>query len=368
MIEEILHKEILSKKDIEAILSAGSAIDTNLIKQAANLMLAKHCGKSINVRALLEFSNICSCDCFYCGIRKSNRNVGRYELGKEAILRCARRCADAGIGSIMLQSGERRDRRFIDFIEDILREIKRQTKSDELPDGLGITLGVGEQSRETYQRFFEAGAHRYLLRIETSNPELFAKLHPPGQSFDSRLECLNMLRECGYQVGTGVMIGLPGQTIEDLAGDVVFFREYDIDMIGMGPYIVEENTPLGAHEPVWIEQKQNIFNLSLRMIAAVRLALRDVNIASTTALGTIDRNGKREGLKYGANVIMPLMTPAEFSPGYKLYRDKPESEILMGDFLNRHKRPAEIGGRRIDYPNWGDAPHFGRRNTDGKNT
>jgi biotin synthase len=193
---------------------------------------------------------------------------------------------------------------------------KKKRKATGLPKGLGLTLCVGEQSEETYVRLFEAGAHRYLLRIETANPALFASIHPPEQKFETRLVCLRKLRKIGYQVGTGVMIGLPEQTLHDLADDILFFKNEDIDMIGMGPFIPHEDTPLWTSPcPAAAER----LRLGLMMIAVTRLVLRNVNIAATTALQALDPLGREKALRYGANVMMPLMTPEGPREDYQLY-------------------------------------------------
>ncbi len=190
---------------------------------------------------MIEFSNVCSKDCFYCGIRKSNSEVIRYTISDKEIFDACRFAWDNGFGSVVLQSGELSTPTFVKRVDHLLKEIKKLSNNE-----LGITLSCGEQSKETYRRWFESGAHRYLLRIEASNRELYYKIHPNDKkhNFEQRLESLSFLKETGYQVGSGVMIGLPFQTIEDLADDLLFFKKIDIDMCGMGPYIEHENTPL----------------------------------------------------------------------------------------------------------------------------
>ena len=189
---------------------------------------------------------------------------------------------------------------------------------------LGITLSCGEQSNETYRRWFESGAHRYLLRIESSTPELYAKIHPQNElhSFDKRLKSLQLLKEIGYQVGTGVMIGLPFQTMENLADDLLFLKQIDVDMVGMGPYIEHEDNPLYEFRHL-LKTKQERFDLALKMVAALRLLMPDINIAAATALQAIDPAGREKALAIGANVIMPNLTPCDFRKEYQLYEDKP---------------------------------------------
>ena len=313
----------MNKSDLLNILSTRESTALEEIRCLAEQTLLNLCGKKVYYRGLIEFSNICDNDCFYCGIRKNNGLVKRYMLSKEKIVEAALWCATQGYGSVVLQSGERKDGQFVAFVEDIVRTIKEKSKSEKMPQGLGITLSVGEQSVETYKRFYAAGAHRYLLRIETSNPKLYAAIHPAGQDFHPRIKALSDLKKAGFQVGTGVMIGLPGQTEEDLADDLLFFQEMDVDMIGMGPYIVHGDTPMAAWSNVSDRTPKERFDLALRMIAATRLLLRDANIAAATALQAIDPVGREEGLRWGANIIMPQVTPLEVRRDYLLYDNKP---------------------------------------------
>jgi biotin synthase len=351
-------REAFTRDERVAALSATDPAKIEAVRRAAHETLLNTCGPGVYYRGLIEYSNICASDCLYCGIRRSNRKVRRYELDVEDLLKAAVWCAEQGYGSAVIQSGERRDGNFIDTVVEAVREIKKRTIGDSLPDGLGITLCVGEQSKETYERFFEAGAHRYLLRIETSNPNLFANIHPPGQSFEARLACLRTLREVGYQVGTGVMIGLPGQTVSDLADDVAFFVKEDIDMIGMGPFIPHEDTPLyGAPCPDEAERMR----LSLLMIAMLRLSMPDINIAATTALHALDPIGREKGLLFGANVIMPLLTPADVSSDYLLYPGKPSLDETAAQSRRLLEERITDAGRWIGHNRWGDSPRALKR-------
>ncbi|MFN3781203.1 MAG: [FeFe] hydrogenase H-cluster radical SAM maturase HydE, partial [Candidatus Kapaibacteriota bacterium] len=239
-IEKLLKKDKLGFTDLVSILSLETPQEIEMIRSRAYTIMKENVGETVYLRGLIEFSNICINDCYYCGIRKSNSNIKRYLLEENQVLKCVDFAVKNGYVSIVLQSGERRDRKFLDYVCRLVEKIKATTRNETLPDGVAITLCVGEQSYKDYQRFFDAGAERYLLRIETSNPELFAKIHPENVSFENRKECLHYLRDIGFQVGTGVMIGLPNQTIEDLANDILFFEEIDADMIGMGPYIVHK--------------------------------------------------------------------------------------------------------------------------------
>jgi biotin synthase len=207
---------------------------------------------------------------------------------------------------------------------------------------LGITLSLGEQTEDVYRAWFDAGAHRYLLRVETTNRELYRALHPVTHDFDARIECLQRLRRVGYQVGTGVMIGLPGQTTEDLANDIAFFRDHDIDMIGMGPYVLHSDTPLA--DVLDSIDPETQLELGLKMIAVTRLVLRDVNIAATTALQALNPVGREMGLQAGANIIMPNLTDTQYRESYQLYEGKPcmdEDSSMCRGCLQR--RVAGIG-------------------------
>ncbi|MCA1745778.1 MAG: [FeFe] hydrogenase H-cluster radical SAM maturase HydE, partial [Bacteroidales bacterium] len=289
-----------TKEELSAMIGATGA-NQILLHQRANNLAVKHCGNEVFLRGLIEFSNICRKDCYYCGIRKSNEHTQRYNLNDETILKTARFAHENNLGSIVLQAGERNDPSFVDRIDALLQRIKKATNGE-----LGITLSLGEQSRATYQRWFNSGAHRYLLRIETSNRELYEQLHPRNKThdFETRIEALNDLKATGYQCGSGVMIGLPGQTVEHLAADLLFLKELDVDMVGMGPYIVHEQTPLAAQASyLWPIQQR--FSTALNMIAALRLLMPDINIAASTALQAIDPMGREKALKTGANIIMP---------------------------------------------------------------
>lgn len=319
----------------------------------------KNVGNKVYLRGLIELSNICEKNCYYCGIRKSNTLNKRYMMTEEEILKAAIWAYENKYGSIVLQSGERTDETFINFIENIIKNIKKASGGK-----LGITLCLGEQTEETYRKWFEAGAHRYLLRIETSNRELYGKLHPADHSFDKRLKCLELIKKTGYQIGTGVMTGLPFQTFENLAEDILFFKKMDIDMIGMGPYIPHKDTPLGVRALHENFDKKYALELGLKMIAVTRIVLKDVNIAATTALQALNDKGREMGLMAGANVIMPNITDTKYRAAYQLYQDKPcldENASLCRECI---KKRIEETGESIGYDEWGDSPHFRSRRND----
>ncbi len=356
-LEELLKQEEFSRGKIAYLLGLRDRADTERLRKAAEALCFACVGNKVHFRGLVEFSNICVCDCYYCGIRKSNSGIVRYFLTVDEVMQAAHWCAEQGYGSLVLQSGERRDEAFIEFVENVVRRIRTETRTAAQPEGLGITLCVGEQTREAYARFKAAGAHRYLLRIESSSPRLFRQLHPEGQSLEQRLQCLQWLREVGFQVGTGVMIGVPGQTLEDLADDVMFFRSLDVDMIGMGPYIVHKQTPMAKHEIEVGRRCEEIYQSALNMIAVTRLVLRNVNIAATTALQAMKATGREEGLTYGANVIMPQLTPTEFRKDYQLYEGKPCLDENRDQCRMCLQNRITSVGRVIGYHEWGDSRH-----------
>ena len=355
-VQDILTKQAFSREDLVGLLNAEGD-GRKLLFEAASACKLKVVGKKVYFRGLIEFSNICSKDCLYCGIRKSNQKVIRYEAGDQEILESCRFSWENRFGSVVLQSGELSSPAFVDRVDRLLKAIKQLSNG-----GLGITLSCGEQSRETYRRWFESGAHRYLLRIESSTPELYAKIHPDNNhhSFEKRLQALQLLKDCGYQVGTGVMIGLPFQTMEHLADDLLFFKKIDVDMVGMGPYIEHEDTPLYLFRHL-LKTKQERFDLALKMVAVLRLLMPDINIAAATALQAIDPAGREKALKIGANVIMPNLTPCDYRKAYQLYEDKPcldEDAELCRNCLEAR---IELAGSEIGYGEWGDSRHFFKR-------
>jgi biotin synthase len=353
----ILNKDEFEIDEIQYLLSLENDEEIELMRQKAYQVMKEKIGEKIYLRGLVEFSNLCSADCYYCGLRKSNKNINRYILSVDEIVESAIYAAENGFGSFVLQSGENRTEAFIDLLEKAIKLIIEQTKSDKLPNGLGITICIGEQDYNTYKRLFIAGAHRYLLRIETSSRDLYSKIHPSRQSYDARIKCLNDLKEIGYQVGTGVMIGLPGQTAKDLANDILFFKEMDVDMIGMGPYLIQEDTPMSEHLQFWNENLNEIIKMALKMIAVTRIVLKDVNIASTTALATISKEGKKKGLSFGANVIMPLLTPENYRKSYKLYENKPSIDKFFIDCVYQDDKKL-LYDREVAQNEWGDPKHF----------
>ncbi len=343
----------ISKDNIIELLSLTDKSEIEALYAAAYAEKLKHSGKKVFFRGLIEFSNICAKDCFYCGIRKSNKETQRYMLSMDEVLEATTFAYEQGYGSVVLQSGEREDSEFVRFVEKALHEIKKIGNG-----ALGVTLSTGEQTEEVYKRWFDAGAHRYLLRVETTNRELYKKLHPADHSFDRRVECINTMKKLGYQVGTGVMIGLPGQTIEDLADDVLFFKESGVHMIGMGPFIPHHQTPLADSIPDFENIKDDQLELGLKMIAVTRLVLKNVNIASTTALQALSETGRELGLQAGANIIMPNLTDTKYRSSYQLYDNKPCLNENAGMCRGCLEMRIKSIGEEIGYNQWGDSPKF----------
>jgi len=362
----LLHKENLTREDLVLLLGLQRPADTARLRTRALDVMRAQVGDSVFYRGIVELSNVCACDCNYCGIRASNDKVERYTLTEQEVMDGAQWCAEAGYGSLVLQAGERSDPAFRELISHLVRRIRAETVLPELPQGLGITLSLGEQSLETYRQWHAAGGHRYLLRIETTNPGLFARIHPPAQTLAGRMQALADLAEAGFLVGTGVMIGIPGQTLEMLAEDILFFRDHPIDMIGMGPWLAHLDTPMGAWAQPLPEAEH--LQLCLNMIAAVRLACPDLNIAATTALQAMVPDGRERGLSYGANVTMPNLTPVQARGNYKLYEGKPcmdeAREECRGCLMGR----VESVGRTVALNQWGDPPAFARRVGQGEGT
>ena len=355
-INEILESEIFTRENIVSILESEGEDRTLLFKKSAEIK-NKYIGNKVWFRGLIEFSNICGKDCLYCGIRKGNKNLTRYNLSDDEILAAARFAYVNRYGSIALQSGELESRFVADRIENLLHRIK------DLSDGkLGVTLSVGEQETEVYKRWFEAGAHRYLLRIESTNQSLYNRIHPDDSKHDfkRRLDCLKSLQDIGYQTGTGVMIGLPFQTMDDLAGDLLFMKKFNIDMCGMGPYIEHADTPLIEHSEKLMPLKER-FDLTLKMIALIRVMMKDINIVAATALQAIDPIGREKAVKIGANILMPNITPGKYRDSYKLYDNKPCTDDSAEDCQSCLEARVSLADTEVIYGEWGDSKHYSER-------
>ncbi len=309
--------ELIKKAEKTHVLSRNEIVD--LLKdhhcneelfKAADRVRKKYVGDEVHLRGLIEFSNICKRNCLYCGLRHSNKNVKRYRLTSEEIIELAKKAVEYGYKTIVMQSGE--DEYYtIERMKNIISSIKKLD--------VAITLSIGEKTLEEYKAYKEVGADRYLIRIETTDEKLYEDMDP-GMSHKERKRCLRDLGSLGYEVGTGCLVGLPGQSIESLADDILFFKEIEADMIGIGPFIPNEDTPLKDAEG-------GDLNMSLKVMAITRLIMPDVNIPATTAMEALNKNGRLIALQSGANVVMPNVTEGEYRKLYALYPGK----ICTGD-------------------------------------
>jgi len=345
----------INKDQLKYLMNLNQPEKLKKFYQEAYRLRTSILNEEIYLRGIIEFSNLCNKNCYYCGIRKSNQKINRFKMKKEEILESAAWIYKNNYASIVLQSGERDDPKFTDFVSDLIKEIKNLSNGQ-----LGITLSLGEQDKKTYQKWFDLGAHRYLLRIESSNKKLYESIHPPDHSFAKRLNCLKELKKIGYQVGTGVMIGLPGQTIDNLVNDLLFFKKIDVDMIGMGPYVIHNQTPMAKKIKNRKKLKSKNFNLALKMIASLRTLMPDINIASTTALDALNQNGKKMGLKAGANIIMPVITHPNYRKDYQLYENKEKIGVSTRNEFKKINLSKELN-TKIGYNKWGDSLHYFKR-------
>ena len=313
LIDKLKEERCLSKEEWTWLIAGRTPELSKYLFTLAREERHQYYGHDVYVRGLIEFTNYCRNDCLYCGIRKSNRNVSRYRLTEEEILACCRMGYELGFRTFVLQGGE--DAYFTDDkIVHLVHCIKNL-----YPD-CAVTLSIGERSYNSYKQFFDAGADRYLLRHETYNSKHYARLHPVSLSAANRQQCLRNLKEIGYQVGTGFMVGSPYQTPANLAEDMLFIRELNPHMVGIGPFIPHHDTPFAAKASGTLE-------LTLFMLGLIRLMLPKVLLPATTALGTIHPNGREQGILAGANVVMPNLSPTAVRKDYSLYDNK----ICTGD-------------------------------------
>lgn len=309
---KLIREHSLEEEEYRYLIDHREEVRDRLAREARRVTEQIY-GDEIFVRGLIEFTNICRNDCLYCGIRKSNENVERYRLTEKQILDCCAEGYELGYRTFVLQGGE--DGYFSDeVLVPLIRKIRR-----EYPE-CAITLSIGERERASYQALFDAGADRYLLRHETADEGHYRKLHPEGMSFRHRMNCLRELREIGYAVGAGFMVGSPFQTSRELAEDLKFIETFRPEMCGIGPFITHRDTPF-RNEPA------GTLELTCFLLSVIRLAWPSVLLPATTALGTIDPRGREKGVLSGANVVMPNLSPTEVRRNYELYNDK----ICMGD-------------------------------------
>jgi len=351
----ILDKKDHDRSDILAMLQC-SEDEVPLLYRKASAVRDMHLGNNVFLRGLIEYSNICGNNCLYCSIRRENHSIDRYTLANDEVIKAAMTAFRLNYGSIAIQAGGNSSQEFADNIEELIRTIRQMTGGR-----LGITLSLGEQTRETYQRWHEAGAHRYLLRIEAASEALFRKVHPDDdmQSYRRRIECLKILQETGYQTGTGLVVGLPCQTMSHLADDIIFLRDFDVDMCCLGPFIEhsESHSRNMGDDNLFMKER---FNLTLRMIAIIRIIMKDINIIAATSIHSVDPIGREKAISCGANVVMPNLTPAYHRHRNKVQNGKPryteisETNISGLDF-------NLIPGMNLSLGLLGDTPHFSRR-------
>ena len=323
----------LSGEDWERLFTEYTQSDADFAIELARQRTLERFGRKIWFRGIVEFSNICKCDCHYCGIRCSNHNVSRYRLSPEDIFECCAEGYGAGFRTFVLQGGE--DGWFTDErMCDIIRQIK-----EKWPD-CAVTLSLGERSRESYQAMFDAGADRYLLRHETADESHYALLHPAKQTLANRLRCLRDLKDIGYQTGCGIMVGSPGQTPATLAKDMVFMQEFRPQMVGVGPFLPHKDTPFRGEKPGSVE-------LTLFVLALCRLVLPGVLLPATTALGTAEADGRVRGVLAGCNVIMPNLSPASVRKKYMLYDNKAGSDLTAEEGIALLRRQMEAIGYEV---------------------
>ena len=308
LIQRLAQGQPLSDGELLALITMDDPDSDRCLARQAEAVRQQAYGNRVFIRGLIEFTNCCKNDCHYCGIRRGNRNCQRYRLSQEEILACCEAGYDLGFRTFVLQGGE--DPWFTrQRMTDLIKAIKAAH-----PD-CALTLSVGEKDRDTYQEWFDAGADRYLLRHETANPELYASLHPSELSLSNRMRCLQDLKDIGYQVGCGFMVGSPGQTPEMIVEDLRFIQQFQPQMVGIGPFIPHQDT-------IYKNEAPGSAALTLRLLAILRLMLPTVLLPATTALGTVMGDGRQQGMRYGCNVVMPNLSPSDVRKKYALYDGK----------------------------------------------
>lgn len=329
LIDKLRRNTILSRDEYLLLINNADDCIDYLCTNAREVCESVYANK-IYIRGLIEFTNHCKNNCFYCGIRRDNKQAQRYRLSQKEIISCADDGYNLGFRTFVLQGGED-----MFFDDDSLCEIISELKSRH-PD-CAVTLSLGERSCQSYKRLKQAGADRYLLRHETASQAHYAKLHPNGMSFENRMECINNLKELGYQVGAGFMVGSPFQTNENLADELVFLKSLNPHMVGIGPFIHHRDTPFS-------NMKNGSVKMTLFMLSLIRLTLPNVLLPATTALATLDDTGREKGILAGANVIMPNLLPASVSRKYMLY----ENKICNGDEAAENLENLKIRMKKID--------------------
>lgn len=338
LVEKLYNTGNLSDSELKKLIESNERPE--LLAEYADKVRRKYYGNKVFLRGLIEISSYCRNDCFYCGIRRSNRNVERYRLSREEILSCCRNGYDLGFRTFVMQGGE--DAYFTDdFMCSLISEIKQKYPN------CAVTLSLGERSYESYRRMKESGADRYLLRHETASEELYGKLHPSEMSLANRKECLFNLHKLGYQVGAGFMVGVPFQTTENIIEDLRFLQELNPHMIGIGPFVPHHDTPFA-------DKKGGTLEMTLKLLGILRLMFPKALIPATTALGTISPDGREMGLKTGCNVVMPNLSPVSVRKKYDLYDNKICTGEEAAECRTCLQRRIESVGYKIS-PERGDA-------------
>lgn len=343
LIKELEESHRLTQAEYERLIKERTPEAAAFLQKRADAVRKSVFGNRVYVRGLIEISSFCKNDCYYCGLRRGNRQAERYRLTKEEILACCDEGYRLGFRTFVLQGGE--DAYFTDeVLFDLIRAVK-----DRYPDA-ALTLSLGERTKESYEALYHAGADRYLLRHETKDAAHYAKLHPKELSLENRLKCLADLKEIGYQVGCGFMVGSPGQTAEHLAKDLKFIEEFEPHMCGIGPFIPQKDTPFGKEAGGSVE-------LTLYLLSILRLMIPELLLPATTALGTLDPEGREKGMAHGANVVMPNLSPVSVRKKYALY----DGKICTGEESAQCKeclsRRMERAGYRI-VTDRGDSPRM----------
>ena len=330
LIKKLNQEHSLLMAEWEQLFENYSEEDVAYATELARKIAVENFGKKIYFRGIIEFTNHCKCDCFYCGIRKSNRECQRYRLDLSDILACCAEGYENGFRTFVLQGGED-----VWFHDERMCEIVRTIKK-KYPD-CAVTLSLGERSFESYKALKEAGADRYLLRHETADAEHFGVLHPKYQTLESRMECLKHLKSLGYQTGCGIMVGTPGQSVKTLAKDMKFMEEFRPSMIGVGPFLPHKDTPLK-------DEKKGSVELTLYILALCRIMLPKVLLPATTALGTVEADGRKQGVLAGCNVVMPNLSPVSVRKKYMLYDEKAGTDVSAAQGIAiLRKQMEEIG-------------------------
>lgn len=333
LIEKLYAESDLTDRELKALIENRTTEDLELLSEKARLRCEQEYGNRVFMRGLIEFSSYCKNDCYYCGLRRSNKNAERYRLTPEEILNCCENGYELGFRTFVLQGGEDGF-----YTDDLFCKIIGEIK-EKFPD-TAVTLSLGERSRESYKRLFDAGADRYLLRHETADRNHYERLHPKELSFDRRMDCLKSLREIGYQTGCGFMVGSPYQTTDCNVKDLRFIKDFKPHMVGIGPFIPHKDTPFK-------EEAAGTLELTLYLLAVIRLLLPKVLLPATTALGTISPTGREQGIKAGANVVMPNLSPVGVRKKYSLYDNKICTGEEAAECVNCLKRRIESTGREL---------------------